>query len=273
MSAPVHIIGAGVVGSVLMRRLSRHKVDFTWSDIDSPIVAWKASTGSVCPEKKDPVGLIDTWRAFANECLEPGEFEEVPHLEFKNGAWFQGHETSLHLDVQSFVTRTRELFSERRIDGPTEDSLLKIQTAGSVNAQAFWWGWSVQIRSEMLRRCSFSARVVRQVRYLYPKPGAEFTFYLGSSITYQRKPKELDIQKHLAWFEKDWASIAPFGGAKADYTQVTEPVCGWRPVGEPGKWKYDDAGTVTISPMSASGVKYSPLVAQQIIECFWPTMI
>lgn len=271
MGEPVHIIGAGVVGSTLMRVLQFHGADFTWSDNDSEVVAWKASTGSVCHEAKDPAGLFDTWRTFAERCLHPAEYEEVPHLEFKNGSWFQGHETSFHLDVQSFVLNSRAIYADRRVAAPPPGAMT-VQTAGSMTALSFWWGWSVQIRAEMLRRCSYSARVVRQVRYLYPKPGSDL-FYLGSSITFQRKPKELNIQKHIDWFNRDWKGVMPFGAGEGEYTIVTEPVHGWRPVGTPGRWEESREGNVVINPMSASGVKYSPFVAQQIVNRYWPWLI
>lgn len=261
----VHITGAGVVGCVLMRRLFQAGIEFTWSDTDAAVTAWKASTGSVCRDHTDSPEVRPAWERFAAECVPDDQYCLVPHYRaFISGEhrteWHQEGD-SYHLDVQSFVLRTREAWKQDRREERDPDSI-NIMTVGHAQCEKFWWGWSVLVEVPGLERASWSLRVVRQIRYLYPKPGTPL-FYAGSSIMQQRTPKELNLQTHLSWWQREWGLMSPDG---SDYSIKTEPVCGWRPVGSPGVWKLDVNGDYVISPMSASGVKFAPLVAEQIVK-------
>jgi hypothetical protein len=243
-----------------MNALHHHNIPFTWSDIDSSLTAWKASTGSNIPSDDDPPTLKKTWERFALDCLLSSEWEEVPLMRYttRSKGW-QRLGTSLHLNVQQFVFRTREQFLASRTVEATFFQR-EINTVGHTQCDAWWWGWSAVVESNTLPRMCWSAKVVRQNRYFYPRPGTD-EFYVGSSIIRQKNPRELDIDHHYKWWKREWETVATNG----DFCIVEQPVHGWRPVGEPGKITVLEDGNINIFPMSASGVKYGPFVAEEIV--------
>ena len=258
---PIHITGAGVVGCVLMHALMMADLPFTWSDHEVSPVAWRASTGSACPDDFDHAELWPAWERFA-KLMGPKITEKAPSFKWDNktSAWLPAGE-SWHLNVPKFVEETRQEFQEDRTL-EREFSQREIKTVGAMSCQAFWWGWSVVVEANGADRASWIRRVVRQTRYIYPKPNS-FEFYAGSTIQFQKKAKQLDVAKHIDWWKKDFADFIE----QNDVRITSEPVQGWRPVGEPGKWEVDKNGDIEISAMSASGVKFSPMVAAQIVKC------
>lgn len=256
-ASPVHITGAGVVGCVLMHRLMIEGIPFTWSDIEVSPVAWRASTGSACTDDFDHAEIWPTWDQFA-KWMGPKITERVPSYNWdrKLNTWLTEGD-SRHLNVQQFIEETRNEFAT---DRTTERSLSQIEivTVGAMTCKAWWWGWSADATATVAR-ASWIRRVVRQTRYLYPKPGTN-EFYVGSTIQFQKRAKALETQIHIDWWKRDFADFIK----EHNVIITSEPRQGWRPVGEPGKWEVDSNGDIEISPMSASGVKFSPMVANQI---------
>jgi hypothetical protein len=257
-----HIKGAGLVGCVLMHALNRAQIPFTWSDNDAKWTAWRASTGSAIPSPGDSPELMVAWKNFASsandgikrliECTHVNRWDNKQQQFVDEGfGW--------HLNVYHFVKNTRIQFAFLRTLDRTF-SEREIRAAGALTCKEWWWGWSATASASNIERASWVRRVVRQTRYLYPQPGTEY-FYCGSSIIHQKKPHQLDVQKHIEWWQREWADFL----AEHDVQMVTSPIQGWRPVGRPGHWEMTKDGDVEISPMSASGVKHSPLVAEQIV--------
>lgn len=235
------------------------KIPFSWSDFELSPVAWRASTGSACPEVFDHADIWPSWERFAH-LMGPQITEKVPSYKWdhKLNEWMTEGE-SWHLNVQTFVEQTREEFSPERTQ-ERQLSQLNINTVGADSRTAWWWGWSAIVQAEV-KRASWIRRVVRQTRYIYPRPGHD-DFYVGSSIQFQKRAKVLDVNKHIEWWSREFDDFV-----KEHKVQFrSNPVQGWRPVGEPGKWTIDSSGDIEIAAMSASGVKFSPMVANQIVN-------
>lgn len=259
----IHILGMGVVGSFLARLLAFYGVEFTWSDLEEQKTAWKACTGSVCNESKDPKSILREWREYADKCLDESEWEKADRYQCKGGIW-SFKDQSYHLDAQKFVTRTREMYKRIRRPEPLFREFV-IQTAGTIEAKVWWWGWSMIVEAPRLERACYTAKVIRQNRYLYPKPNSDY-FYLGSSLMYQKSyPRELDAPAHAGWFWREWNELCPEGANESEIRVISEPVQGWRPVGVAGKW-YIRQNSLAIGAMAASGVKYGPFTANRIVR-------
>jgi hypothetical protein len=258
----IHVIGGGLVGSMMMQFLHHAGYEFTWYDKATRINAWNACTGSVCPESSDPPNLFLRWNALAPKWIHMTKREDVPYFQMKNGAWIQNG-TSIHVDVRRFVTNTQLAFATLRVEKLPEGSF-PILTVGHMQTSVYWWGWSQTAKiSGLDMRACFHKRVVRQSRYIYPKPDSD-EYFIGSSIQMQHQPHSLDVAKHFDWWKRDWDQHGP----ELTITPTSGFREGWRPVGlMPGDWETIGAipKEIRILPMSASGVKYSPLVCHDIV--------
>jgi hypothetical protein len=262
MQARYHITGAGLVGCVLMQAMEQEGIPFTWSDNASPFVAWKASTGSNLPDVKDTPDLKIAWHKFSLNY--PTFIEIAPCFKFSNKIGnYVNVGKGYHMDVPRFVREVRSYHMEKsRLS--CNPKQIELRTAGALTCKAWWWGWSTLATATCIR-ASFVRRVVRQSRYVYPKPGTSL-FYVGSTILHQKKAAlktDEQLKHHIEWWWKDWTDFVH----RYQVRLVTEPaIQGWRPVGEPGRWNILADNSIEIAPMSASGVKFSPLVAEQIVQ-------
>lgn len=253
----IHLTGAGIVGCVLMHRLADVGIPFTWSDVEVYPVAWRACTGSG-PAGDAEINLKPAWQRFANSIDDSlTEYVDYYRWNHKESKWIHDGK-SWHLNAQQFIALTRKLFNEFQRQEP-DIVQREIKTVGAMTCKEWWWGWSVIATADINPRSCWSKRVVRQSRYLYPRPGGN-DFYAGSTIMFQKTPKVMDTDKHLHWWIKDFADFIVANKIEV----ISSPIQGWRPVGTPGQWSVDEFDNIVIAPMSASGVKYSPMLAEEI---------
>lgn len=283
----VHIEGMGITGSLMARRLELAGVDFTWSDIDDPRVAWQASTGAIYPSGSDKFGpdveCFHEWhrwhlQGFISEHLEPAHFvfstKGAPHggkypTTRLNGGLQLAEPASLHLNAQSLVRATRELYAARRVHaGDPRDWHIQAHSWGS-RLDRVYWGWTRLVQLDWRDafaplgtgdyRPAFYFREGRFVMaYAYPVPGTPW-WYAGSSIIKQAA----DARKSLSMpdkYEKWKANFERLAGGTVRVTEEGDFLEGWRPAAAKTdeSWVRVTNRLITVRPLWNSGIRHFP---------------
>lgn len=279
----LHIEGMGWLGSLIAARLHRDGYDFTWHDTETPIRAWRASTGLVSPDGDDRSRAeLDAFNAEVRPLLgdycEPVTYcyshKNPPHSGvYPTQPLRPGLTAALTdayvVDVPGFVHATRRRHTEQRTEGVPRDAHLVIQAHSGGRTGAQIWGWSalaqLHIPADIVEAAPnpvFYGRVVRRIAYAYPLPGTKL-HRIGSTMVRQTQPKPLDAVKHLHRWSVDFANLFP--SIRVDI--AGEPVQGWRPSprendsgGPEFVQRNGGPARLTMPPLAHSGVRWSPSV-------------
>lgn len=287
----VHVLGAGLVGCILMRRLEVEEIDFTWMDpdydpeVESPkFCAWKASTGCVYPsgnptDKANYEKFEDSARRLGME-YEVAEYcfsqASIPHREKSKELQVVSQEEQLkflnkpsyHVNVQKFVEDTRHLYRRQFSKEMQLDSqIVHAHGFHTVETTDYRWGWhaKAKVNTPDNRRICFNLKEGRfVVGYLYPCPGTD-EYYLGTHFIYQKEAKELEMKdKHLKMLDHIQSKVGAFADIEVDWDTL---VTGWRPA-------YKDSEELVISrngelflkPQMANGLRHHPEFMDECIR-------
>lgn len=281
----IHLVGFGVVGSVLAWHLKLAGIPFTWSDENSPYVAWRACTGSVLPtgEPLDMEGY-EAWSTWENEPPwgKPGIIEPAAYLynhlrppeagRFKQsrlGPFNLASIPSYHVNAQELVLLSREAFaSQRRVVQPVSGPCIVTHGFSRLLSHLVW-GWHALARVETswpvaLRPCFYLRHNRFRLTYAYPKPGTEF-HYIGSDMIAQRQPRSLSIASKLLKWQKCFPLLA---GKEVKISVLPDSMVeGWRPAPKEGLNLVSvHAGELCVRPLGHSGVRWSHSVSKAVLE-------
>lgn len=281
----LHLEGMGWVGSVLATRLDAAGHPFTWSDTESPVRAWGASTGLVYPTgEPHSEEARDAWLGWHNDGMFAGCTDIVrywfshkahPHgLKVKpdcDVGWLRrSPELAVQANVPRIVSLARSRFAERRVTHAPDGARVVVAHGWGPRTMSAVWGWSRQVRlsvpAEVATDGLYSMNLHRsrfEFTYAYAVPGRPGWHYAGSSMVRQREPRTLDAGKHFARWVEAVAEVAPpVKIIEAD--PVIEQ--GWRPKGEVLGWEpFVEAGRLHVPPLYHSGVRWAPLVTDAVL--------
>lgn len=284
----IHVEGMGILGSILARRLAGAGVEFTWSDNDSPITAWRASTSTVVPSgDANDVEGYERWLDWAEEETFGGLCElsdyvftqrRPPHgarygfLQVSD-AFRRLDAPAVNLNAQRLVEATRAAHAERRAH-PTPGSRVVVCHGFNERLDRYVWGWSAAARltlpDELGPRPTIYDRRPRVkgdplsglMSYAYPQAGVPGRWLIGSSMIQQKHARELDVAKHLARWQQAMNDLG------VGVAEISEPIHGWRPAAakDDTAWAREIAGRLVVRPMSHSGVKHAPQLTDAVME-------
>lgn len=278
----LHIEGLGVTGALIAEELLERGVDFTWSDTDSPWVAWHASTGCVYPSGH---GDLEAGRQAWRELYMRGRFlglvELAPYLFAhkapphdggypfsRRGALNLASPHALTVDVEGLVLAVRARIAERRLERSPKNGVVLVAHQTAERGDGYLWGWSARVRFRepdgAPARAVYTAKRHRfDNTYAYPVPGSD-EWWAGSSLVLQKTPKERsDLGPLLATWQVNAHALLGLSDV-----EVLRTVQGWRPrprTGDSGR-VLRAANRVTMSPAASSGVQLGPIVARQMID-------
>ena len=196
----IHIEGMGVVGSILAWNLHDAGIDFTWSDNDAKIQAWRACTGLVYPSgNRDDQRAYNVWSKWLKESPWPTDFQRwagygdywyisknPPHGLKGEPVVDLGYlrkysAPSIHWNAQRFIPATREFFNLQRKVMPDKSSEVTIVSHGfGERMHRVLWGWctwmELDISQDILRHCTgYPMLYLREGRFkvYYADPVAE----------------------------------------------------------------------------------------------------
>lgn len=283
----IHLEGMGVIGCYLAHRLAADGIDFTWFDSNEPVTAWRACTGAIFPtgHAEDELAravwgqhLFDpAFRTHMESAAYVFCSKQPPH---GGRAGFQPlagnakllDTPSLHLNAQRWVPWTREVFEDRRARPQPRRGATVVVTHGFGQRLArYMWGWTVPVRvlttaeMETTRACIYFRRGRFTMAYAYPIPCTN-TWYAGSSLISQQKPRSLEIAPKFERWRRDFMELG--AGYITDVQVAGDPIEGWRPT----PFKSDTplvrpvGGKLAVRPLWHSGVRHAPLVYNALKE-------
>lgn len=279
----IHLQGMGVTGSLLARLLEDSGLAFTWHDIESAFVSWKAATGAIYPCADEP-GLRDLveWQNWVRKggcfCGEPWcEEADYWSVFVKPGAPPKPLELfptfSVHVNSQLLVESTRERFAACRRVGEEGADFLIIAHGFNSRMQFTHWGWSglVELHSKLPasggRRPCIYYRKGSLMFYAYPTPGMPEAHYAGSSIIRQKLGQEHSLKllpKYETW-RKHFADLTT-----VSIGRLLEPLVeGWRPAMESGEKDTSvlvRGNTLIVPPLDTNGIRRLPSVWRNLVN-------
>lgn len=278
----LHIEGLGVTGALIADELDRRGVDFTWSDNDSPWVAWHASTGCVYPsDHRDLEAGRGAWAELYATGRFRGLVELAPYLFAhktpphgasypftRRGALNLAEPFALTVDVEGLVLAMRTRHEERRVERSLKNGVALVAHQTAERGDGYLWGWSARVRfrepDEAPARAVYTAKRHRfDNTYAYPVPSTD-EWWAGSSLVLQKTPKERpDLSELLATWQVNAHALLGISDV-----EVLRTVQGWRPrprAGDSGR-VIRAANRVTMTPAASSGVQLGPIVARQMID-------
>jgi hypothetical protein len=294
----VHLEGFGVVGCACAWALYRRGIEFTWSDINSDVTAWRACTGAVYPSDsclRDKQGYAgwQRWNAegypWVSELSGPvTEFadywyctKQAPHGSREKPLTAIGplklhRRESIHFNAQTFVERTRATFARLMMPDCPEGSRNVVSHGFNSRLTRYVWGWTQAVRldtsalpADSLRPAVYLRRGRFLMAYAYPMPGTGL-WYAGSTLLVQPSAVGRPIAPDLARWRARFADLS--GGLLPVLEEVGEPVQGWRPssgpvVGEETRPLWTEVGSsLVVLPMWHSGVRWLPLVTDGLLK-------
>lgn len=273
----LHLEGMGVMGCLVACVAEQRGYQVSWEDNRSVRNAWQASTGAILPFGDDKSQQdLESWKRelFLLETIQPYlaearycyVAEQPPHKgraagvleEQRVGSVKISNVTSLHMDVQSFVSKTRRRLAHQERKQP-RGSMLVVTHGFGDNIHKWSWGWSAQVRVSFAARWSalclphvpmLYGRRGYQLPYLYPV-GSTGYHYAGTTLITQSTPKSLPIKPKLDM----WRShIKDYTGGAARITALRAGSLreGWRPMAHP------EAELVERSPFGGNEVRIAP---------------
>ena len=289
----VHIEGMGWLGTALAYRLHAHGVGFTWSDTDSPHVAWRASTGIVYPagdaRSQRNLELWAGWHMAGT--LPPGTVVPVLYAYAHRHPPSQGRYPVTDLgwvraamapcyavDVPAAVETARRQFASCRRPAPPEGGALAIAHGFGRRRTAYVWGWSAAVALDLPedllrvagnRPVALYARHRRfQLAYAYPIAGRPGWHRAGSSAIAQKTPRAGDPGRGLAAWEEAFPQLFP----GITVLKTMPAVAGWRPRGSDTDALdlrvHNRSGrcVVEFPPLNHSGVRWAPQLVEQAVD-------
>lgn len=286
----VHIEGMGITGSLLARRLELAGVDFTWHDLHEAKVAWQASTGAIYPGGAENHGpdtpCFNQWHRWALEGFIP-EHLEAAHFVFStkapphqgryattrlNGGLQLAEPASLHLNAQTLVPATRELYADRMARPPSLDAVDHYIQAHSWGERLgyVYWGWTRLVKLDWRAafdplgtgdlRPAFYFREGRFIMaYAYPVPGTPW-WYAGSSIIRQPADRRRSLSMEDK-YERWRANFERLGGGTVRVVEEGAFLEGWRPAAAKTDeaWVRRRGNRLTVRPLWNSGIRHFPM--------------
>jgi hypothetical protein len=273
----------GWFGSATALALERAGIPFTWNEINSPVQAWRASTGMVYPagDARSRRNLDLWWNWYESKLFPPRTVTPVAYVYKHKHPPHEGHYDQLDLgpfrvaklsaiavDVPFIVDSARLQFAGRRREAAPRGARV-IRTHGFTERCAgFRWGWSCQVQLDLPpelaglahRPALYSRRGRFQIVYAYVIPTKPGWWWAGSSLVPQQVAKPLDAHKHLERWLDAWRELWP----SVPVTGVGELTQGWRPVPVEG-----DTGTLdmrSVPPLWHSGVRWAPEIVDRLVE-------
>lgn len=286
MPAPIHIEGMGWLGSLVALRMRQARKRFTWSDIDSPVCAWHASTGLVYPGG-DARSLYEMalWTGWSrrndllSQAITPAAFvfahKNPPHggkytMTEVFGTARRANAACFAMDVPTFVNSVRELIADYRTDPERGSAVIRAHGYGTRLGNLVW-GWSAPAFLE------FPDTLDKPVA-LYGKPHRYQTVYavprgdhhmIGSSSIPQglhpRTEPDLIMRAIGRWTDA-FQTLFP----TIKITGIGVPTEGWRPkpvIGDDGRVRRErDGRTITLPPLYHSGVRWAPSILDETLR-------
>jgi hypothetical protein len=285
----IHVEGMGVVGSLLAWQLEARGVAWSWSDNESKVNAWSASTGSIfatgeasdmaCMEVWDSWRRRAPWAKHLAHCVEEAAWwystKAAPHgSKLKHVSEFRGlrrgPKNSLHFNSQLFVPETRKLLASRRELAPPKGARVIVSHGFGSRLSHYVWGWARLVRIEgleqnSLRPCVYLRKGKFVMAYAYPVPNTPY-WYAGSSLISQQTPKDLTVLDKYARWKTNFEELS--GGA-VQVVEESEFLTGWRPVPLSDReplLKLSQDGSVLVRPQGHSGVRKSPAIVSAVLR-------
>lgn len=271
----IHIIGMGVVGSILARHLHEQGIEFSWFNEDKEFTAWKASTGCIYPSgdeldnfnyerfpesaKRLGINYEEALYSFTQKSIPHHEGDKSLQVISQDGLLKFVNKPSYHINVQELVKHTREKFIGKfRTQAPEGSFVIHAHGFHGAMQTDYRWGWSceatLQVPQREVRIC-FNLKEGRfNNSYIYPKPGTE-KYYFGTHFIYQRAPKHLETLKKAEKILEHVNSVLPDSyKIRPDFSTIVE---GWRPAfTEPGPCGVYKDGEFYIRPQMANGLRH-----------------
>lgn len=282
-----HLVGMGVIGSVIAWRLQREGMEFTWNDENHPFTAWKACTGSVLPSKdaldqegyeawsgylmNPPYGFPPVVEAgcYIYNHLNPPEGAKCKQTNL--GAFRMAAIASYHVNAQMFVQETRRIFSKQRQVVPSPGFCELVTHGSSHLLKHYVWGWHALANiktpwDETIsnRPCLYFRQNRFRLTYAFPKPGTPY-HYIGSDMIAQKNPHSLNVGRRLiAWQENFEKTAGPGFKVRISTESIIE---GWRPTPhDQVSLLSQSEGKLFVRPLGHSGVRWSPSVARSVVN-------
>lgn len=283
----IHLQGMGILGCYCALNLAGDGVDFTWSDTDDAVNAWSASTGAIFPTgHADDLRALDIWSTLYLHDAAFGSHMEQAAFVFGSKAPPHGGKQrfedrgpvrvsaldSLHLNAQSWVPAVRARFADRRRTSCPR-GLQEVITHGfGPRLARYMWGWTVPVRvrtaggDDWQREALYFRRGRFVMAYAYPIPGTD-TWYAGSSLISQQRPRLLDVEEKFKHWRRTFTELS--NGYVLSVRRAGRPLQAWRPVPAKGDtaWvtRLDD-GRLALRPLWHSGIRHAPLVYDALCE-------
>lgn len=284
----VHLTGMGWMGTILARHLHEAGIAFTWSDIDSEHVAWRASNGLVGPDGDErSIRNARIWSDWHNRGLLGNHSEQAtyvyahktpPHggrykpVLLSNGL-HRAPEPVIVVNVPDAVMAARAEFAASRRPGPPEDALNIITHGFSDRFHRAVWGWTADATLNLppelaaLGTLDLYGRANRfEVVHATARAGRPGWYRIGTTLS-AKTPTNPDETAMRALLKR--AAMLPelFPGVTID--TVSSPVNGWRPL--PQDMSADPVirktgNTWTLPPLGHSGVRWCPEVIETVME-------
>ncbi len=292
----IHLEGFGVIGCTLAWVLRDHGIQFTWSDIDASVCAWKACTGAVYPssDPRDARGyhgwsewFIDPpWKPLLQRrIVESADYwyrtKQPPHGYHGEPVRIVGslrlhQQPSYHLNAQRFVEETRTLFARAQAPPAAGDQIV-VAHGFNERLRRYVWGWTrpvildtTQLGSQLIRPSVYLRRGRVIMAYAYPMPGDNHWWYAGSTLLVQRVAKSRDMTKDFERWLARWN----------DMTDGLLPVRGWGTLVQGWRpstgsvaderaqplWTRRDDGALVVMPCWHSGVRWLPCLVDEFFK-------
>jgi hypothetical protein len=292
VAAMIHIQGMGLLGSLTAANLAHRNINFSWSDTDSPFVAWKAATGMVYPagDERSQRGLA-AWKRWVHEPWLPAgaaveaayvyHHKHPPHEGRYSAAYDLGDMrvapdgNAVAVNAPLLVTAIRERFAAQRVNEPASNQFVIRAHGFTDRLGKVMWGWTVPVQLEIpedVRSATdgkpiafYSRRNRFQIVYAYPIPDSNL-HWSGSTLVGQREPRTLDVEKHFSTWLNAWNYNFP----RVPVVERHQAIQGWRP--RPIKEPSDDElvrvdlNGLTYPPLWHSGIRWSPLVIDAMLQ-------
>lgn len=249
----IHVEGMGWFGAITTLALERAGIDFTWSDIETPVQAWRASTGIVYPagdhlsqdnHRRWAEWLAEGWLPVDTVERVPYGFahKSPPHEgNYRIAAdfgWLRvGSIPAYAVNVQAIVAEARSRFAIHHTGGPSPDQSV-IVAHGHARSAGWVWGWSrkvslimpPELTGESYGRTVLYGKTHRfALTYAYPVAGEPDWWYAGSALVNQTRPAPRDeaavTKEWRRWWE-DFHELFPGVGFARRMGPIIQ---GWRP--------------------------------------------
>lgn len=291
----VHLVGLGIPGSLLARKLLHNGIEFTWSDTNAERTAWRASTGCIYPSGSSKFGpdepcrrVWGRWKGEGFPHLEEGRWifnsKRPPHegkYEFdrlKDSGLGIAVPASYHLNAQQLVDSTRNSLWAHRASPGEGDTVIQTHGFGSRLSHTYW-GWTrhvvLELHPSLLDgpRPAFYFREGRlNMAYAYPVPGTAL-WYAGSSIIKQapEKMRSLDAEKHYLRWRANFLRMVRGAAKIVEERRLYE---GWRPAAAESDedwvrvWTDERSGAkqLQLRPLWNSGIRHFPKQWTQVAD-------